>query len=187
MPLISHYDFEIIEPGCAPGSGRYGLRIVVVEDISEIMAYINAIADNAWYDHENRTLILKESRQAYALRRHEVRVGRLAEPSMAAEMSSKIVQRLNAIWDDRANIQPRLTTRKLPSIIDILKLLPRTNCRQCGYLTCLAFAAALRSSEADVEACSPLQGTAHEEQRRRISELCDSSASQSSSLSLLSP
>ncbi len=187
MPLINHYDFEIIEPGCAPGSGRYGLRIVVVEDISDIMPYINAIAENAWYDHENHTLILKETGQAFALRPHEVRVGRLAEPTAAAEMSGKIVQKLNAIWDDRAKVQPRFTTRKLPSVIDILKLLPRTNCRQCGYLTCLAFASALRSSESDIDACVPLEGAAQEEQRHKISKLCDPSRGEASPLSLLSP
>jgi ArsR family metal-binding transcriptional regulator len=185
--LISHYDIEIVEPGCSPGSGRYGLRIVVAEDISEIMPYINAIAANAWYDHENRTLILKEPGQAYAMRPHEIRIARLDEPSSASGLSNAVVAKINAIWAERLKIAPRVDTRNLPSVIDILKLLPCTNCRQCGYATCLAFAAALRSLQAEVEACRPLGDPRYGPQRRKISELCDLSGEPSGNLSLLSP
>jgi ArsR family metal-binding transcriptional regulator len=185
--LISHYETEIVEPGCSPGSGRYGLRVVTVEDISEIMPYINAIAVNAWYDHENATLILKEPGQAFALRPHEIRIARLAEPSRAGEIGIAVVARINSIWAEREKIVPRFETRKLSSVIDIIKLLPRTNCRRCGYATCLAFAAALRSLQAEVESCRPLADPGHEAQRQRISDLCDLAGESIGSLSLLLP
>ena len=186
-PLINHYDIEIIEPGCSPGSGRYGLRIVVVQDISEVMPYINSMANNAWYDHENQTLILKEPGQAYALRPHEIRIARLAEPTQASEIGRAVVAKMNDIWAGRDNVQPRFDTRNLPSAIDILKLLPRTNCRQCGYTTCLAFAAALRSSDADVDDCVPIGDAKHEESRRKIRALCETSGEIAGNLSLSSP
>ncbi len=185
--LIAHYDIEIVEPGCSPGSGRYGLRVVIVEDISEIMPYINAMAANAWYDHENRTLILKEPGQAFALRPHEIRIARLAEPASASDLGAAVVAKINAIWAQREKTVPRFDTRNLPSAMDILKLLPRTNCHQCGYATCLAFAASLRSLQAEVEACGPLSSPGHEAQRRKISELCDLAGESSGNLSLLSP
>jgi ArsR family metal-binding transcriptional regulator len=185
--LITHYETEIIEPGCSPGSGRYGLRIVVVEDISEVMPYINSAADNAWYDHENRTLILKEPGQAYALRPHEIRMARLAEPSRATEISREVVAKINALWADRHRIHPRFDTRKQPSVIDVLRLLPRTNCRECGHATCLAFAAALRSSEADVDDCLPIRDGKHDPQRQKLAELCDLRGEPSGNLFLISP
>ncbi|MHA2333131.1 MAG: (Fe-S)-binding protein, partial [Candidatus Hodarchaeales archaeon] len=40
--------------------------------------------------------------------------------------------------------------------IHILKLLPQTNCKECGESTCLAFAAKLASRQIEVTACSPL-------------------------------
>ena len=171
--LITHYDIEIVEPGCSPGSGRYGLRVVIVEDISEIMPYINAIAVNAWYDHDNTTLILKEPGQAFAMRPHEIRIARLSEPARASEVGAAVVAKINEIWAERERIVPRFETRNLPSVIDILKLLPRNNCRQCGYATCLAFAAALRSSQASVDACVPLSSAGQESRRQRVSELCE--------------
>ena len=40
--------------------------------------------------------------------------------------------------------------------LDIYKLLPKTNCKKCGYPTCLAFAMKLAAGKAEVEACPDL-------------------------------
>ena len=41
----------------------------------------------------------------------------------------------------------------MPSGLEIYKLLPRTNCKKCGYPTCLAFAMALASKKVDLATC----------------------------------
>ena len=40
--------------------------------------------------------------------------------------------------------------------MDILRLLPMTNCKACGYTTCMAYAAALREGEISPNDCPPL-------------------------------
>ncbi|MDD1706721.1 MAG: acetyl-CoA decarbonylase/synthase complex subunit gamma [Methanoregulaceae archaeon] len=42
------------------------------------------------------------------------------------------------------------------SPIDVYKLLPRTNCKECGESNCMAFATKLVNSEKNIEDCSPL-------------------------------
>jgi acetyl-CoA decarbonylase/synthase, CODH/ACS complex subunit gamma len=37
--------------------------------------------------------------------------------------------------------------------IQIFKLLPKTNCKECGVPTCLAFAMNLASGKAELDAC----------------------------------
>ena len=37
--------------------------------------------------------------------------------------------------------------------LDIYKVLPKTNCGECGVPTCLAFAMQLATKKADIEAC----------------------------------
>jgi len=37
--------------------------------------------------------------------------------------------------------------------MDIFKLLPKTNCRECGYMTCLAFAMGMAEGKTDLSAC----------------------------------
>ncbi|OGO38929.1 MAG: hypothetical protein A2147_11025 [Chloroflexi bacterium RBG_16_57_8] len=166
--LITAYEIEVVEAGCAPGSGRYGVRIALPNDISAVFPYLNAVRDNAWYDPEDQVLIWREPYQAYAFRPHDIRVARVEDPLRAAEIARDIVGKVNAVWKDRGSITPLSTTRKLPSVIDIFKLLPKTNCKKCGYGTCLAFAAAFRSGEAELDLCLPLEESQYAHHRERI-------------------
>ena len=157
--LIESYDLDLVEPGCAPGAGRYGILVILPNDISIVFPYLNAVFPNAQYDHANEVLILKKPTQWYAFRPREIRIANLEGLeglSQAREIAENLVGRINKIWEQRKDIVPRLTERKLASIMDIYQLLPRTNCRQCGYLTCLAFAADLRKAATRLEACLPL-------------------------------
>jgi ArsR family metal-binding transcriptional regulator len=168
--LITDYQVRLVEPGCAPGSARYGVQIDVPNDISPVFPYFNAILDNASYDHENRILIWREHRQAYALRPHEIRIAPSEETLDSRLIASEIIERINRVWQERYSITPRFTEKGLPAVIDIYKLLPKTNCRKCGYPTCLAFSAALRSGEARLEQCLPLLA----EQKERLLALVSS-------------
>ena len=46
--------------------------------------------------------------------------------------------------------------------LDIFKLLPKTNCKECGFLTCLAFAMALANNKATVDLCPSISPEAKE-------------------------
>jgi DNA-binding CsgD family transcriptional regulator len=61
---------------------------------------------------------------------------------------------LNDLYHRRAELTPSHKVHSQPaSIVEILKALPRTNCRACGHPTCMAFAAALRAGEAWPKDC----------------------------------
>ena len=47
--------------------------------------------------------------------------------------------------------------------IQIFKLLPKTNCKECGVPTCLAFAMALASGKAELDACPYVSDAAREQ------------------------
>ena len=42
------------------------------------------------------------------------------------------------------------------SVMEVYQLLPKTNCKKCGYPSCMAFAVALLGREAKIEDCTPL-------------------------------
>jgi acetyl-CoA decarbonylase/synthase complex subunit gamma len=50
----------------------------------------------------------------------------------------------------------------MPTGLEIYKLLPRTNCKKCGYPTCLAFAMALASKKVELAACPDVSEEAKE-------------------------
>lgn len=54
----------------------------------------------------------------------------------------------------------------MPSGIEILKLLPKTNCKDCGQPTCLAFAMNLASGKVELDACPHIS----DEGREALSE-----------------
>ncbi len=169
--LIEDYEIQLVEPGCTPGAGRWGVQVNLPSDISAVFPYLNALFDNVWYDHENQIFILREQNQAYAFRPNEIRIARTDDPSHAKQITAELVDRVNHIWQERDNITPRFTEKRLPAVIDIFKLLPRTNCKQCGYLTCLAYAADLRQGAVQLEDCPYLSQPEYAESREKISNL----------------
>ncbi|MHC1744508.1 MAG: (Fe-S)-binding protein [Syntrophobacteraceae bacterium] len=52
-------------------------------------------------------------------------------------------------------IDPNFKSFSPLSVLDVLRLLPRMNCRQCGFATCMAFAAALSRGKTSHGGCLP--------------------------------
>jgi acetyl-CoA decarbonylase/synthase complex subunit gamma len=57
------------------------------------------------------------------------------------------------------------------SPIDAYMLLPRTNCKKCEELNCMAFAAKLVNREVSLEACPPLLEKEYEDKYNKLKEL----------------
>lgn len=57
------------------------------------------------------------------------------------------------------------------SPIDVYKLLPRTNCKQCGEANCMAFAAKLVNREVSIEDCPPILEKKHEKEYKKLKDL----------------
>ena len=172
--LIENYDFELAEPACRVGGSRFGALVRMPNDISAVFPYLNAVVGRARYDHANRTLIWDEPNQMYAFRPYEIRIAEVQDLQGTRKIVEGLVDRLNNIWQERDTITPNLTERKPPPVIGIFKLLPGTNCKQCGYPTCMAFAAALSQSAAKLEQCPPLLLAECAESREKLSELLSS-------------
>jgi ArsR family metal-binding transcriptional regulator len=169
--LIEDFEVQLVEPGCAPGATRWNALATFSNDISDVFPYLNALFDGVWYDHENKTLIWREDTQTYAFRPNEIRIAQVQDPEHARQAVSELVDRLNRIWQERDGTEPRYTERKRPPVIDILKLLPQTNCRQCGYATCMAYAADLSQGKTELEDCPPLSLPEHAGRKEKIAEL----------------
>ena len=58
----------------------------------------------------------------------------------AEEILEWLKREINEVWERRGEIQPSFACAPEPRVLEILKLLPKTNCRQCGEPTCMVFA-----------------------------------------------
>lgn len=172
--LITDYRFELVEDHHHPGSGRYGVRVILPVDISTSFPYLNAVLNDTLYDHENSILIGTNNRRRYACRPHEIQAGMVKDPSEAPKIADEVVELVNRVWMKREHIAPSLKERKLPTVYDIYKLLPGTNCKECGYPTCLACAVDIRNGVISLEGCPLLAKPEYKQNREQIRTLFSS-------------
>jgi len=172
--LITEYRCELVPNPHSHGSGRYGIRVMLTGDISPVFPYLNAVLDGTWYDHENSIFIGMVGRYRCAFRHHEIQVAANADPTTMPLIVSEVVNQVNQVWEKRDGIEPSFTERKLPPVYHVFKLLPGTNCKKCGYTTCLAFAADLRDGKVLLRQCPLLSQPENEGIRQQIITLFSS-------------
>jgi ArsR family metal-binding transcriptional regulator len=166
--LITDYRYELVEDHHHPGSGNYGLRVLLPADISASFPYLNSVLDDAIFDRENNILIGASNRRRYAFRPHEIQAGMVVDPSQAPSAAAEVVGMVNRVWSERESITPSFRERARPPVYEIYKLLPGTNCRECGYATCLACAADIRNGVISLEGCPLLSRPEYVTNKERI-------------------
>lgn len=169
--LINRYDLEMFSPPCDPGSPIWVGRLITDVDLGPVMPYINALVKNAFYDAKVPTVVFKEGEYKYALRDKVISIKNFKDRAHAERVGKKAVERINDIWERREGIVPDHATRVAPKLLDILKLLPRTNCKECGRLTCMAFAVQLVEGDKRLEDCPPLVDQDMEKNLSKLREL----------------
>jgi ArsR family metal-binding transcriptional regulator len=147
------------------------VKIILPSDISASFPYLNSVLDDTSYDHENSILIGVSSHRRYAFRPHEIQVGMVRDPSGASSIVDEVVELINRVWKEREHITPSLRARKLPTVYDIYKLLPGSNCKECGYSTCLACAADIRNGVISPDRCTVLSKPEYKQNREQIRAL----------------
>jgi ArsR family metal-binding transcriptional regulator len=120
-------------------------------------------------------VIWKDGGHKHAFRPREISVAPVGDREEARRLIDDVIDMVNAIWQRRGEIEPSLRRRCLPSPMEIYKLLPRTNCKQCGYPSCMAYAAHLREGEADLSQCPCLTADPYLENRKELLHLFDDS------------
>jgi ArsR family metal-binding transcriptional regulator len=163
--IITDYEFQLDEPPCAPGVAVYSVQIILPDDISAVFPYLNAVLEETLYDQENCILIGSEGDRRFAFRAREIKVAGVTNYEEAQQLAGEVVNKVNSVWQERDDITPCFSERKLPTVIDIFRVLPKTNCKECGYMTCLAYAADLRDGAAVLEQCPALSQPEYAENR----------------------
>jgi ArsR family metal-binding transcriptional regulator len=154
--LIEKYDLEVFTPPCEPGAERYAARVRLTTDISEALPYLNATLRGAAYLPEAAALSWKKGGHNIAFHAYEIATSNVEDREGAEKELRGLIDLVNRTWERRAEISPDTTTRQRPTPMAIFKLLPQTNCKQCGEPTCYTFALKLAASQKKLADCLPL-------------------------------
>jgi ArsR family metal-binding transcriptional regulator len=169
--LITEYRYELVEDHHSFGSGLYMVHVLLPADISACFPYLNAVMNDTVYDHENAILLGTKEDHRYAFRPHEIQAGVVTDSSEASPLVERVVALVNRVWEERSRITPTTRERQFPPVYAIYKLLPKTNCRECGYATCLACAADMRNGVVPLEVCPLLSKPEYAATREQIRAL----------------
>jgi ArsR family metal-binding transcriptional regulator len=144
-------------------------------DISPSFPYVNAELGGWDYDQTNQVLLLKLSNGKWiTLHSHKIAIRGIRDLEEAQALLTWIQTQINDIYDRRDQITPRYVSQAGLKIMEILKLLPMTNCKACGYPTCMAYAAAIREGEIRLEDCPPLWEEKYREKRAKLQAYLES-------------
>ncbi len=169
--LIEHYDLKVYTPPCDPGAERFSAFAKLAVDISEVLPYLNATLRGAIYHRAANALTWKKSGHAIAFHAMQIATSNVEDYEAAVKEIDGLVKLINRTWERRSEITPDYETHQRPPLMTVYKLLPQTNCKQCGEPTCYSFAIKLVASQKKLVNCAPLYEPAYAEKLADLQDL----------------
>jgi len=164
--LLTGYVKQISRPKCNTSFESVHCIAQLNEDISDVLPYLNAMLGGTEYYTDLPAVMFLHYGKIIKVGAREIAINALEDEQEAERILLWLKDQINEAWEKRNTITPKFTGRKKPQIIEILKLLPRTNCKKCGRATCMLFAAQMAEGGLDSEQCPELT----EENRRKFNE-----------------
>jgi ArsR family metal-binding transcriptional regulator len=154
--LLREYKFQLFAPKCNPSAEYVNCLAALRDDIREVFPYLNGRLKACQYNPDAPFLRFRHEGHVVALRPRQAAVSKLTDEEDARRVLDRVKDLINDTWEHRDQITP--SERRAPNLtaIQLYRLLPGTNCGECGERTCLAFAVKLSVEEATLSHCSAL-------------------------------
>ena len=154
-------------------------KIRVIADVSgeihEVFPYLNATLKGCIYNHPANTLTIKKDGKMFTLHAHHITLAKIEDEKETEEILGWLRDLINETYERRDQIEPNYSMAAELKALDIFKLLPGTNCKKCGELTCLGFAVKLVGRDIEIRKCDPLFSEKYQEKRKVLFELLHAS------------
>ena len=156
--LLTSYRKEVVRPECRPEAESLHVIAHLDQDIAEVIPYLNAVLGGFQYLKDPPSVSFKAHGKLIAVHPRMICVNALRDEEEGDKIVEWLKQEINDTWEHRAEIQPSFESAPKPKVLEILKLLPKTNCRECGQPTCMVFATQVAEGGKGPEDCPPLTG-----------------------------
>lgn len=169
--LVDGYSLRMVLVDCNYSAEMPNALAELSGDIAEALPYLNAVLKGARYSPQVPALAFTHEGHRIVLRPRQAAIARLEGEEEARRIMDWLVATINRVWEQRDSIQPNHQAAREPGLLEVYRLLPGGNCRECGEATCLAFAAKLLKGEAPLAACAPLLAEQHGKRRDELAAL----------------
>jgi ArsR family metal-binding transcriptional regulator len=124
--------------------------------LDEVIPYLATLPGVIAYNPELLTLTFRRQPGFLTLYPDKVYITQIKDPDAGLDVLEALKEAINATWESRDELIAVTKSHRAPRHLDIWELLPRTNCKQCGEATCLAFAVSLIQGQRSLDECLPL-------------------------------
>jgi ArsR family metal-binding transcriptional regulator len=168
--LLKSIEIEHVLP-CLADPDKIRVIAQADADMSEALPYMNALVKNCIYNHEGKTLTLKKGHRIINIFGYRVTIAKADNVADARQTLDWLRDLVNKCWARRDEIEPDYSRRDRLTPLDVLRLLPLTNCRKCGEKTCTAFAVRLAAEEISIARCAELFNSEWRDRRALLLQL----------------
>ncbi len=138
--LLESYRLEIFNNECMPGAMTVQCFAHLDQDVSEALPFLNAELGGFTYIKDPPSVTFRLHGKLLTVHGKKIAVNALKDEAEARKIVEWIKREINNAWEQHDEITPRYEGMPQPQVIQILKCLPKTNCRECGEPTCMVFA-----------------------------------------------
>ena len=156
--LLRGYREEISRPACNNTFQSLHCIAHLDEDIGGALPYLNAVLGGDTYIKDPPSVTFKIQGKLITVHSRKIAVNALKDEAEAHHIIEWLKKEVNDAWENRDKIVPKYDGKSKPHILQIYKLLPKTNCRKCGQPTCMMFASLATEGIKGYEDCPELTG-----------------------------
>lgn len=138
--LLKGYREEIFRPECNNSFQSVHCIAHLDQDISAVLPYLNAALGGDTYIKDPPSVTFRPQGKLITVHGDKIAINALRDEQEAHHILEWLKEEINKTWENRATIVPKYDGKAKPHILEIYKLLPKTNCRKCGQPTCMMFA-----------------------------------------------
>jgi ArsR family metal-binding transcriptional regulator len=168
--LLKSYRKEIFRPPCNPRFESLHCIAHLDQDVSAALPYLNAVLGGFEYLKNPPTVIFRVQGKLIAVHGGKIAVNALQNESEADKILAWLKREINSAWENREFITPSFEGQPKPKVLDILRLLPETNCRECGAPTCMVLAVGLSEGAKSPESCPAVDAVDRERLKSYLSQ-----------------
>ena len=154
----------LAEPGKIIVTGRPSRRL------DEVIPYLASLPGVISYNPGACAVTFRRHPGFLTVYPERVFITQVKDVQEALELLGALVGAINATWEGRGKLVAAAGSRRAPRPLDIWTLLPRSNCRECGEKTCMAFACNLLVQVRELVECKPIYQEAVYLERRTTLE-----------------
>jgi ArsR family metal-binding transcriptional regulator len=168
--FLNDINITFMEP-CVADPEKIRLRAELSDNIVELMPYLNTVISNAIFNKNVPLLSFTKEFRLIVIYPQSLTMAKAVNMTDALQVLDWVKNLINDTWEKRETITPSYERKEKPTVLQLYNWLPKTNCKECGELTCFAFATKLLLGTQKIENCKLLLRDKYDNARETLMDM----------------